>query len=138
MTFKPKVGLISCSGEACSGGSVSRAVTLEVLHHLKPTETVTICLPLFLAGDEAEREFANNFPTITIDGCGKLCAAKGTEKYSSEPAVKINLQDYVEDACSAANPNWSAEERSDFVERIANDIAEHVERLREEWGDDYN
>lgn len=134
MTFKPKIGLISCSGEACKGGKVSRTATLEVLHHLKPDDTVTICLPLFLAGDESEREFAKHFPTVTVDGCGKLCAAKSTARYSSEPAVKINLQDYVEDACSAANDNWDAEERSDIIERIANDIAEHVKRLREEWG----
>ncbi len=99
MTFRPKVGLISCSGEACSGGNISRAATLEVLHHLRPGETVTICLPLFLAGNEAEREFAKNFPTITIDGCSRLCAAKGTTKYSSEPAQRINLEDYVGDSC---------------------------------------
>jgi len=133
MSFKPKIGLISCSGEACKGGKLSRAATLEVLHHLKPDNTVTICLPLFLAGDESEREFAKNFPTITVDGCGKLCAAKSTDRYSSEPAVKINLEDYVEDACSTTPHNWSTQKRSDIVERIANDIAEHVERLREDW-----
>jgi uncharacterized metal-binding protein len=133
MSFKPKVGLISCSGEACEGGKLSRVATLKVLHHRKPNDTVTICLPLFLAGDESEREFAKHFPTVTVDGCGKLCAAKGTARYSSEPAVEINLEDYVDDACLATSHNWDAEERTDIIERIANDIAEHVERLREEW-----
>ncbi len=134
MTFTPKVGLISCSGEACSGGNISRAATLEVLHHLRPGETVTICLPLFLAGNEAEREFAENFPTITIDGCSKLCAAKGTTRYSSEPAQKINVEDYSGSSCRGTQERWKIEESANLVEKIAQDIAVHVDRLREEWG----
>ena len=133
MAFKPKVGLISCSGEACSGGNISRAATLEVLHHLKPNETVTICLPLFLAGDESEREFAKNFPTVTIDGCNKLCAAKGTARYSSEPAVKINVEDYVRDTCTGTDERWKIQESSNLVAKIAQNIASHVDNLREEW-----
>ena len=133
MTFKPKVGLISCSGEACSGGNISRAATLEVLHHLKPNETVTICLPLFLAGDEAEREFARKFPTITIDGCNKLCAGKGTAKYSSEPAVEMNLEDYLGDYGEGQDERWRISASGDTVKRIAQDIAKHVDRLRDEW-----
>ncbi|MGV9103703.1 MAG: putative zinc-binding protein [Candidatus Thorarchaeota archaeon] len=133
MTFRPKIGLISCSGEACKGGKLSRAATLEVLHHLRPDDTVTICLPLFLAGGEGEREFAKNFPTVTIDGCSKLCAAKGTARYSSEPAVRINLEDNVENLCSAANERGTIDENRDLIDRIANDIAQHVDRLRKEW-----
>ncbi len=133
MAFKPKVGLISCSGEACSGGNISRAATLEVLHHLRPTETVTICLPLFLAGDEAERDFAKHFPTITIDGCSKLCAAKGTTRYSSEPAVKVDVEKYTRDSCTVMDERWKVNKSSNLVEKIAQDIASHVDRLREEW-----
>ncbi|UCE08978.1 MAG: putative zinc-binding protein [Candidatus Thorarchaeota archaeon] len=134
MAFKPKVGLISCSGEACSGGNISRAATLEVLHYLRPTETVTICLPLFLAGDEGEREFARSFPTITIDGCSKLCAARGTERYSSTPAMKMNLEEYLGESCTSTDERWRLERSSELVDRIAQDIASHVNRLREEWG----
>ncbi|MFW9962486.1 MAG: putative zinc-binding protein [Candidatus Sifarchaeia archaeon] len=133
MTFKPKVGLISCSGEACSGGNISRAATLEVLHHLRPNETVTICLPLFLAGDEAEREFAKKFPTITIDGCNKLCAGKGTAKYSSEPAVEMNLEEYMGNYCESKDERWTINTSVGLVKKIAQDIATNVDRLREEW-----
>ncbi|MBY8998534.1 MAG: putative zinc-binding protein [Candidatus Thorarchaeota archaeon] len=131
MTFKPKVGLISCSGEACSGGNISRAATLEVLHHLRPNETVTICLPLFLAGDDAERDFAKHFPTITIDGCNKLCAAKGTARYSSEPAVKMNLEDYAGNYCRSDDERRRIQGSSKLVGKIAQDIASHVDRLRD-------
>lgn len=133
MTFRPKVGLISCSGEACAGGKLSRAATLEVLHHLRPTDTVTICLPLFLAGDEGERGFANVFPTITIDGCNKLCAAKGTTTYSSEPAVKVNIQNYTNEDCNASDDKIEKDKRDSIIKRVVDELAVHVDRLRDEW-----
>jgi len=133
MSFKPKVGIVSCSGEDCPGGSVSRAATLAVLHRLRPADTVTICLPLFLAGSGAEREFARHFPTITVDGCGKMCAAKGTAKYSSEPAVKINIGDYIGHACTEDDGKTMVSEDTHVVEQVANDIASHIDRLRSEW-----
>lgn len=133
MSFKPKVGIISCSGEDCPGGSISRAATLVVLHQLRATDTVTICLPLFLAGSGAEREFARYFPTITVDGCRKMCAAKGTAKYSSEPAVKINIEDYTGAACTDDEGKRVLSEDTRVVEQVANDIASHVDRLRSEW-----
>jgi hypothetical protein len=126
----PKVGVISCSGENCAGGNISRVAVLRVLHDLRPDQTVTICLPLFLAGGEGERAFAKKYPTITVDGCGKLCAAIGTALYSSEPTVKINVEDYVD--CSSLKPEekWHILESSDLVEKIAVDIAKHVDLIR--------
>jgi hypothetical protein len=84
-----KVGLISCSGEEMPEGTISRLATRRVLEALQPERTVTICLPLFLAGGEGERAFARHYPTIAIDGCGKRCAARGTEMYSGRPAGSI-------------------------------------------------
>jgi len=84
-----KVGLVSFSGEEMAEGTVTRLATLKVLESLRPGKTVTICLPLFLAGGEGERAFARFHPTIAIDGCDKRCAAKGTEQYSSKPAAAI-------------------------------------------------
>jgi len=130
MSFVPKVGIISCSGEDCPGGNISREATLRVLHDLKPGETVTICLPLFLAGGEGEREFARKFPTITVDGCEKLCAAIGTARYSNEPTVKINLEDYVNCSSLKTEEKWHIQESLDLVEKIAVDIARHVDLIR--------
>jgi uncharacterized metal-binding protein len=56
--------------------------TRQVLETLRPGKAVTICLPLFLAGEEGERNFAKTHPTITVDGCEKQCAKFGTEKHS--------------------------------------------------------
>lgn len=91
----PKVGIVSCSGEELAQGTVARLATLKVLHELRPAQTVTICLPLFLAGGEGDREFARFHPTITVDGCDLRCAARGTEMYSGKPAVSIVVDDLV-------------------------------------------
>lgn len=86
---RKKVGLISCSGEELPEGTVTRRAVRKVLETLRPDDTVTLCLPLFLAGGEGERSFARFYPTIAVDGCDKRCAARATEKYSAMPAASI-------------------------------------------------
>src|SRR4030042_4820344 len=86
MNKTTKVGIISCSGEEIAEGTVSRSAVRRVLESLRPHETVTLCLPLFLAGNEGERNFARTHPTITIDGCDKLCARCGTETHGGPVA----------------------------------------------------
>jgi uncharacterized metal-binding protein len=84
-----KAGIVACSGEELAEGTVARLAALKVLHELRPGNTVTICLPLFLAGGEGDRAFASFHPTITVDGCELRCAARGTEMYSGKPAASI-------------------------------------------------
>ncbi len=86
-----KVGIIACSGEECLGGTISRLATRIVLEELKMISTVTLCLPLYLAGGEEERNFAKVFPTISVDGCDKLCAKRSTEKYSGKVNGSIDV-----------------------------------------------
>ncbi len=92
---KKKVGIVSCSGEELPEGTVTRLAALKVLEKLRPADTVTICLPLFLAGGEGDRAFAKFYPTIAIDGCEKRCAARGTEMYSGKPAASIVVTELV-------------------------------------------
>jgi uncharacterized metal-binding protein len=90
---KKKVGIVACSGEEMAEGTVTRLAALKVLEQLRPSDTVTICLPLFLAGGEGDRAFARFYPTIAIDGCEKRCAARGTEMYSGKPAAQVLVTD---------------------------------------------
>ncbi|MGC8491533.1 MAG: putative zinc-binding protein [Syntrophobacteraceae bacterium] len=90
-----KVGIVSCSGEAVPEGTISRIACRQVLDELRAAETVTICLPLFLAGGREEREFASKFPTITVDGCEKRCAQKSTEKLSGKPAKSLLIPEIL-------------------------------------------
>ena len=57
---KKKVGIVACSGEELAEGTVTRLAALKVLEQLRPGDTVTICLPLFLAGGEGDRAFASS------------------------------------------------------------------------------
>ncbi len=90
-----KVGIVACSGEELAEGTVTRLAALKVLEQLSPGETVTICLPLFLAGGEGDRAFARFYPTIAVDGCDKRCAARATERLSGKPAASVVVSDLV-------------------------------------------
>jgi hypothetical protein len=126
-----KIGLVSCSGEEMAEGTVTRLATLRVLESLRPETTVTICLPLFLAGGEGDRAFARFYPTIAIDGCEKRCAARGTEMYSAKPAVSI----VVSELCPATVQLGTARRLNaagvEAVNVTAAEIVAHVDRLLE-------
>jgi hypothetical protein len=127
-----KVGLVSCCGEEMAEGTITRLATLRVLETLRPDDTVTICLPLFLAGGEGDRAFARCYPTIAIDGCEKRCAARGTEMYSSKPAAGI----VVSELCPAAGGEFGTARRLNgagrmAVDNVADGIARQVDRLME-------
>ena len=126
-----KVGIVACSGEEMAAGTVTRLAALKVLEELRPDETVTICLPLFLAGGEGDRAFARFHPTIAIDGCDKRCAARGTAMYSGEPAASVVVSDLVpeyQDPALGSARQLNAEGRH-AVERVADQIAEKVDNL---------
>ncbi len=91
--LEKKAGIISCSGEELAEGTVTRLAALKVLHETRRGDTVTLCLPLFLAGGEGERTFAKFYPTITVDGCDLRCAARATERYSAKPAASLVITD---------------------------------------------
>jgi uncharacterized metal-binding protein len=125
---KKKVGIVACSGEEMAEGTVTRLAALRVLEQLRPNETVTICLPLFLAGGEGDRAFARFYPTIAIDGCDKRCAARGTEMYSGKPAASIVVTDVIQ-----ANHLGTARRLSDAgmqaVNVVADQAAQQVDEL---------
>ena len=72
---KRKVGIVACSGEDLAEGTVTRLAALKVLEQLRPADTVTICLPLFLAGGEGDRspakasENREPIPNLHFAGC---------------------------------------------------------------------
>jgi len=92
-----KIGLISCSGEDLPEGTISRVATRRVLEDRD--DVVTICLPLFLAGGQEERDFAKENPCVTVDGCEKRCAAVGVKKYGGVDAKSsIVISDIVKES----------------------------------------
>jgi uncharacterized metal-binding protein len=128
---KKKVGIVACSGEELPEGMVTRQAALRVLEHLRPEQTVTICLPLFLAGGEGDRAFAKFYPTIAVDGCNKRCAARATELYSNKPAASLVVEDIVAQQ-SLPQPRGLRRLTPDselVVDALADAIAGEVDRL---------
>lgn len=121
---KKKVGLVSCSGEEFPEGTLARMATLRVLENLRPKDTVTLCLPLFLAGNDKERAFARFYPTITIDGCDKRCAARATEKFSAKPTASIVIPEFL--AAHNLKPPRSCRRLDADGERAADALAQEI------------
>jgi hypothetical protein len=112
-------------------GTVTRLAALKVLEELRPSDTVTICLPLFLAGGEGDRAFAKFYPTIAVDGCEKRCAARATELYSNTPAASIVLDDVLAER-GLARPQGLRRltpESQPAVDALAGAIAAEVDQL---------
>ncbi len=123
-----KVGIVACSGEELAEGTVTRLAALKVLEQLRPKDTVTICLPLFLAGGEGDRAFARFYPTIAVDGCDKRCAAKATELYSGKPAASVLVSDLMTGHDIGTMRRLNADGR-ELVNRTADRTAHLVDEL---------
>ena len=135
MGNKIKVGIVSCSGEDLPEGSISRLATLEVLLKRKPFDTTTICLPLYIAGGEGDRLFVKNYPTITVDGCDKLCAKKATEKYSGRVSHSINVKDFIKDCEKPVNRRNLNDNEKEIANRVVDEIEKNVNRILVEGRD---
>jgi uncharacterized metal-binding protein len=126
-----KVGIVSCSGEAIPEGTISRLATRRVLELLRPDKTVTICLPLFLAGNEGERNFAKTHPTITVDGCPKQCARWGTEQNSGPVSGILVVSEVLGTAAGGCSRSLlgALQPDKEAVWTVAEHIAAEVDRI---------
>lgn len=126
-----KVGVLSCSGETEPEGTITRIAVRLVMEKYRPGLVVSLCLPLYLAGDGGEREFARSVPVITVDGCGKECALRATRKYSGEVESHLELRGLLEKwgitrTLSRSHPG---EFELELADRVAREIVEIVDRL---------
>ncbi|MBK5241081.1 putative zinc-binding protein [Clostridium sp.] len=127
-----KIGVLSCSGEECLGGTISRLATRKMLEELRVGTTVTLCLPLYVAGGEQERFFAKAFPVIAVDGCSKCCAKRATEKYSGPVSATVIVSDILgEDVAldKTVSTRNLTEEHYKMVDKVAAEICKHFDEL---------
>ncbi len=134
MNKATKVGIISCSGEEIPEGTISRSAVRRVLESLRPHDAVTLCLPLFLAGNEGERNFARTHPTITIDGCDKQCARWGTEKHGGPVARALVVSEILGTEAAGCSRSLRGRGQADetAVAAVADRIAAEVDALMSE------
>jgi len=121
---KTKVGLVACSGEELPEGTVTRQATLKVLEELRPHRTVTICLPLFLAGGEADRAFARLHPTITVDGCERRCAERAVARFSGGASAAVVVSEVAKELGLPAPSGLRS--LDDAGERVAEAVAQRL------------
>jgi uncharacterized metal-binding protein len=126
-----KAGIISCSGEAIPEGTIARLAVRRVLESLRSGKTVTLCLPLFLAGEEGERNFAKTHPTIAIDGCPKQCAKWGTEKHSGPVSGEIVVSEILGTTAASCSRSvrGASQVDKDAVSTVAERIALEVDKV---------
>lgn len=130
-----KIGVVSCSGEDCLGGTISRLATRKILERIRLGEGVTICLPLFIAGGGEERQFAVNHPTITVEGCSKICAKRATEKFSAPVSDMVQVGEIIGEEV-ARGKNLSSRnltpEHMAMVDQVAEAIRVKFDRIGEQ------
>jgi uncharacterized metal-binding protein len=123
-----KIALISCSGEDLPEGTVSRVATRRILE--QRDDTVTICLPLFLAGGQGERDFAKENPCITVDGCQKMCAAVGVKKYGGVTPRSTIVISEVAETLKCPKPTSKSKITSDDEKLVQNTMKIINEKIR--------
>ncbi len=120
-----QIGVISCSGEEILGGTLTRMATRKVMEELRPGQAISLCLPLFIAGGEEERNFARDYPVISVDACERNCAKKSIEKYSGQVREFIILTDFL-DRDVIFSKTVSMKELTKEHYRMADKIAEEI------------
>ena len=127
-----KVLIISCSGVGKAFGMVGREAMYTVVEDLRPGVTGTLCLSLLTMGDESARAEATSRPTITIDGCPKMCARVNVEAVGGRPAASFKVVDTYRrfrelKPQAIAMPDEAGKQ---LARALADEVAAEVDRLR--------
>ncbi len=126
-----RVAIVPCNGEEICEGTLSRFACRKVLEELRPGQTITMCLPLFLVGDEKQRTFTHRMATITLDGCNKRCCATTAEKLGGRPVISLVVSEILErnGAKLTGDPQKLSEEDKILVNLVAEEIASKVDQI---------
>ena len=126
-----KVGIIACSGEEIPAGTVSRlaaqarAGTIASAIH---GNAVPAAVP---RRGGARAPLCGEHQTITVDGCEKLCAKRGTEQYSGQVAASLVVSEILGDRTATCHRSASdfAKADEEAVWLVAERIAAEVDRF---------
>jgi uncharacterized metal-binding protein len=73
---KETVVVVPCSGIGKPFGSVSREAAYELCEELRPESSRLVALAKLVLDEPGARDLVAKHPTVTIDGCKQMCAAK--------------------------------------------------------------
>lgn len=100
-----------------------------MMEELRPGEVSTLCLPLFIAGGEQERAFAQNHPTISVDGCSRCCARRAIEKYSGAVAGMVDVETLLGKRIALNDSVVSTKDLTDEQLELVNEVAKEIVRI---------
>lgn len=133
MSKSKLVSIVACSGEEIAEGTVSRVAVWKAFGKLMSPNIVTTCLPLFLAGQQQEREFVWTHPTITIDGCEKRCAERAIRMFGGNPKATFVVTDIEkETGLTPKSRVYLGEKGEKLADIIAEKITSEVEKISSE------
>ena len=127
-----EVGVLACSGEECLGGTISRLATRRVMEKLRPNRAVTLCLPLYIAGGEEERNFAKEYPVIAVEGCSKHCSTCATEKFSGKVRDIVDVAEILGEEVALSKTVSGrdlTEKHQDMVKIVAREICAKMDAI---------
>jgi uncharacterized metal-binding protein len=124
--------IIPCSGVGKAFGMVGREAMYTVVEDLRPGVTDTVCLSKLTLGDEAAQARVRTQPTITIDGCPKMCARVNVEAAGGAPAASFRVGDTYRRAKdlkpqAVAMPDEAGKQ---LARLLAEEVVAEVDRLR--------
>jgi uncharacterized metal-binding protein len=90
---KRRVVIVPCSGIGKPFGAVSREAAYEVCENLRPDDTRLVALSKLVLGESTARATVARSPTITIDGCKLMCAAKMVKQSGGTVARELTVLD---------------------------------------------
>ncbi len=90
---KEMVVVVPCSGIGKPFGSVSREAAYDLCEELRPNDTRLMALSKLVLGDAVARELVAQSPTVTIDGCKHMCAAKMVKESGGKVAREVAVLD---------------------------------------------
>lgn len=90
---KQKVAIVPCSGIGKSFGTVGREAAYELCETLRPGDTQLVALSKLVLGDSTARQIVGHNPTVTIDGCKMMCAAKMVKQSGGSTVREVTVFD---------------------------------------------
>ncbi|MGQ9461214.1 MAG: putative zinc-binding protein [Candidatus Bathyarchaeaceae archaeon] len=133
MSKSKLVGIVACSGEELPEGTVTRAAAWMAFGKLKSPSLVATCLPLFLAGQQQERDFARDNPTITIEGCEKRCAEKAIRMFGGNPKATFVVTDVEnETGLTPKSRDYLGETGKKLADIVAERVKNEIKKILSE------
>lgn len=126
-----KIIIIPCSGIGKSFGTIGREATYIVTDELQPEHTRTLCLSLLTMKDSDSLNLIQHSPTITIDGCPKMCAKINVEKNGASPVKSYKVFDFYKEHRDLKTKSVSSLEENGFklARIVAKDVSASVTEI---------